>query len=301
MHGADVGIIGPATLLFVVVGPIALWLTGALAASRPLAASSRLSFDPRLLVSSALYCALAFNLTFLLQELFLVLPKAWTPGLDPTLFHNNHTWRGDEPIARLFQGTGALATFIAGLLFLGLLRIAPQGGARLFAWWMAYHGLMMALPQLPSGVFAPSSDVGQAMDYLELSSSAKQALALVALAAIAGFSLLLARPLFETAQSSTLIETPRARRRFVINAAILPALIAAALTIPFRWPTSPANLVLPQLLIAVFGLSWIYAGAWLFADAAALGKPARTPWAAGLALAALLAIFQLLLAQGVEF
>jgi hypothetical protein len=52
---------------------------------------------------------LAFNLTFFIQELFLVVPKALTPGLRPTLFHNNHLWQGEHPLASLFQGTGALA------------------------------------------------------------------------------------------------------------------------------------------------------------------------------------------------
>ena len=63
----------------------------------------------RLPIASALLYTLAYNLTFFIQELFLVVPKALTPGLRPTLFHNNHTWQGDHPLASLFQGTGALA------------------------------------------------------------------------------------------------------------------------------------------------------------------------------------------------
>ena len=47
--------------------------------------------DWRQTVSSALLYTLAYNLTFFIQELFLVLPKALTPGLHPTLLHNNHT------------------------------------------------------------------------------------------------------------------------------------------------------------------------------------------------------------------
>lgn len=38
-------------------------------------------------ISSALLYTLAFNLTFFIQELFLVLPKALTAGVRPTLFH----------------------------------------------------------------------------------------------------------------------------------------------------------------------------------------------------------------------
>ena len=69
-----------------------------------------------LVISSALLCTLAFNLTFFLQELFLVIPKALTPGLYPALFHNNHTWTGSNPIAGLLQVTGALADLGSGLL-----------------------------------------------------------------------------------------------------------------------------------------------------------------------------------------
>ena len=35
------------------------------------------------------------------------------PGLRPTLYHNNHNWQGDDPIAFLLQGTGALAILVA--------------------------------------------------------------------------------------------------------------------------------------------------------------------------------------------
>jgi hypothetical protein len=52
-------------------------------------------------LSSALLHTLAFNLTFFVQELFLVVPKALTPGLHPTLFHNNHHWEGTSPLAAL--------------------------------------------------------------------------------------------------------------------------------------------------------------------------------------------------------
>ena len=63
-------------------------------------------------VASALLYALAFNLVFFVQGFFLVLPKTFTPGLRPTLFHNNHTWEGDSPLAKLYQGTGALVLLL---------------------------------------------------------------------------------------------------------------------------------------------------------------------------------------------
>jgi hypothetical protein len=61
------------------------------------------------MLGSSLLYAIAFNLTFFIQELFLVIPKSLTPGLYPTLFHNNHTWTGTNPLQDLLQGTGALA------------------------------------------------------------------------------------------------------------------------------------------------------------------------------------------------
>ena len=75
----------------------------------------------RLVVSSTLLYTLAFNLTFFIQELFLVVPKALTPDLRPTLYHNNHLWQGENPIAHLLQGTGALAIFISATVCMVLL------------------------------------------------------------------------------------------------------------------------------------------------------------------------------------
>ena len=122
-----------ATAATVLAGPSALGLAGALSARRadavPAAGGSW-----RWAAASTLVYVVAFNLTFFLQELFLVLPKALTPGLRPTLYHNNHVWEGTNPLASLFQGTGALATLSVGVFCLWLLR-RPRprsGGARQF-------------------------------------------------------------------------------------------------------------------------------------------------------------------------
>lgn len=65
---------------------------------------------------SVLLCALAFNITFLWQELWPVIPKALTPGLHPILYHNHHSWTGHAPVEELLQGTGAVATLASGVL-----------------------------------------------------------------------------------------------------------------------------------------------------------------------------------------
>ena len=140
----------------------------------------------RLALCSALLYTLAFNLTFFIQELFLVVPKALTPGLRPTLFHNNHTWEGQHPLASLFQGTGALATLISGVICLLLLRgdRVRSTTLRLLLIWMAFHGFFQALPQFVIGALVPGNDVGMAMDYFHMSQTAKWIAASVALAAI---------------------------------------------------------------------------------------------------------------------
>src|SRR6185436_9530001 len=98
---------------------------------------------PALRASSVVLCALAFNLTFIWQELWLVIPKALTPGLHPVLYHNDHDWTGAAPVAELLQGTGALATLASGLAFAGGLVVARGASAawRVFLFWMAVQGL----------------------------------------------------------------------------------------------------------------------------------------------------------------
>src|SRR5262245_8019190 len=129
------------TALILLAGPALLALAGVFASSanRSVVVSPTRWSWSTVFVSALLY-ALAFNLIFFVQEVFLVVPKALTPGLHPTLFHNNHLWTGDNPLASLFQGTGALATAIVGLACLFAVRTGrPRAGAwRLFVLWMAY-------------------------------------------------------------------------------------------------------------------------------------------------------------------
>ena len=108
-------------LSVMLIGPLAL---GLLSARRNNVTGKQQSTDYKfacrapwaLIVNSAVIYALAYNLTFLLQELFLVIPKA-IYGLQPILYHNNHRWLISDPIEDLLQGSGALAVLVSGLLF----------------------------------------------------------------------------------------------------------------------------------------------------------------------------------------
>ncbi|MDI9240261.1 hypothetical protein QLQ15_15230 [Lysobacter sp. LF1] len=207
-----------AVVLVVLIGPLLLGIAGWRHVRAAPSAVAPPAWDWTRVIVSALIYTLAFNLTFFVQELFLVLPKALTPGLQPTLFHNNHRWNGDNPLAGLFQGTGALATALVGLACLWAVRHLPPRSvkSRLFGIWMAYCGLLMALPQVVIGALSTGSDVGMAMEYLHLAATTKAAAALLALAAMPLVALRLVRPLLETAREPLQIGDPVARTRFVV-------------------------------------------------------------------------------------
>jgi hypothetical protein len=302
--------IGIVAILFPVValgGPLLLGLAGlwrGLAASPAAPPAPAPRWDWRLSLQSGILYALAFNIVFFIQELFLVLPKALTPGLRPTLFHNNHTWQGDHPLAALFQGTGALATFLAGLGFTLLLRrrTGRSTAGRLFLIWMAYHGLFQSLPQVVVGALAPGNDVGMAMDWFAMSALAKTIAALVALAALPVAGLWLTRPLLALAPKEAVLAGPGRRTGFIFRIATLPALLAIPVIIAFRVPREPLEVVGPPLAVTILGIAWIQAGAWRAADAKPGGFSAARPLfpLLGLLLILLLA-FQLVLRPGIPF
>jgi hypothetical protein len=262
------------------------------------------TWDWKFTVNSALLYAFAFNLIFFIQELFLVLPKALTPGLRPTLFHNNHRWEGDNPLVSLLQGTGALAIFSAGLFCAFLLKrqVGRSSTARLFLIWMAYNGFMQSLPQVVIGAVEPENDVGMAMAYLHLSAPAKAVAACIACMTIAATALWLRRPLLSLALSADEIQSARARSIFMFRAATLPALMAIPLIIPFRVPRNWIEVAAVPVVVTVIGIAWIQGGAWAIEDAQAQRavRSESNALAFG-ALLILLLIFQIVLRPGIRF
>jgi hypothetical protein len=293
-----------ASALAIVAGPLALGLAGALSARRSHGVHAAIAGGWRSTAASTLLYVLAFNLTFFIQELFLVLPKALTPGLRPTLFHNNHSWEGTNPLAALFQGTGALATLSVGLFCLWVLRRRHErsNGTRLFLYWMAYCGCFMALPQVVIGALSPGSDVGMAMSYLHFSETARIGAALLAVALMPVVALQLRRPALELADTTERIDGPGARTRFVFRLVTLPALLATALVIPFRVPRELIEVLIVPLLVLLAGVPWIQARAWRVRGARAIGT-ADAPSLAYLiaAVVGLLLLFQFVLRPGIHF
>jgi hypothetical protein len=294
MHQSE--LIAIAAMLVLVIGPLLLGIKGLDRSRRTSAEGPGLAhpWDWKLTITSALLYALAFNLTFIIQELFLVIPKALTPGLLPILFHNNHTWAGDN----------ALAIFVTGLICALLLKHRPARppSLRLFLIWMAYNGLLQSLPQVVIGAVEPENDVGMAMNYLHFSAAAKTAAACVALIAIAAAALSLRGAFLGLAEHEGEVGNGRTRTAFMFRAATLPALAAILLIIPFRVPRNWVEVAAVPVVVTVIGVAWMQAGAWAVSDVKASGTfgSKSIAYASG-ALLILLLVFQLLLRPGVRF
>jgi hypothetical protein len=238
--------------------------------------------------ASILQCALAFNLTFFWQELWLVIPKALTPGLHPILFHNNHDWTGTSSLTELLQGTGAIATLVSGLAFSAALALAKRASPawRLFFFWMAFQGLFQSLIQLAIGSLLPGNDVGRALVYLGLSGTAK--VALLALAAIAmAFAGRWLAPRFPDG---------------TLGAMLFSGLLSVILIIPFRVPRNAIEVALVPLIINLIGTGWLVLGVGVSGKTEARAAPAHgNIIGPALALCAVLLFFQLVLRPGVRF
>jgi hypothetical protein len=288
-----------------VLGPLLLGVSGVFHGRRAEPGTERaIPWNWKQTISSALLYTLAFNLTFFIQELFLVLPKALTPGVRATLFHNSHSWEGENPLTSLFQGTGALAIFLSGVACALLLQRRPPRSSRLrlFLIWMAYNGLFQALPQVVIGAVDPGNDVGMAMHYLRLGPTARTAAALVALALIPPAALWLTPHLLSAAEEPPQLSSARARTRFIFQVATLPALIAVALIIPFRIPRELLEVLGPPVVVTLLGVVWVQAGAWRFDRVTSQGEAGAGSIAYPLSAAlVLLLVFQLFLKPGIRF
>ena len=218
---------------------------------------------PALIAVSTILCTLAFNLTFFLQELFLAIPKALTPGLHPVLYHNNHIWTGANPYTSLLQGTGALADVIGGIGVSAMFAASGRYSVtlRLFLFWMGFEALVQGLPQAVIGAFIPQNDVGMALTYLGFSGGAKAAVAFAAIAAMSAAGSWLA-PRFVAAFANERESATAARRfGFIVRAALFPSLVMVVLSIPFRIPRNMIEVALVPLAFNVFGMIWFLAGA----------------------------------------
>ncbi len=263
----------------------------------------RAAWDGRLIIASALFCTLAFNITFFLQELLLVIPKALVPGVHATLYHNNHGWTGSAPILPLLQGSGALADLASGILFFCLsTRLASRSTtARLLMVWMAFQGLYQGLSQFVIGALIPSNDVGMAMTWLGFGPGARMVIALLALAVMLWSGYGLARLMIKMLGTATETGTSLARMEFVLRTATLPALLSVLLLIPYREPRNIVEVAILPLIVMVAGLLGTQGLAWLAPSTKQTARPSPGLATPVIALLLVLVFFQLVLRPGIAF
>lgn len=248
-------------------------------------------------LGSILLCALCFNLIFLWQELWLVIPKALTPGLRPVLYHNDHEWTGNAPVAELLQGTGAIATLISGLMFGVALRFASHRSAttKLFLFWLSFEGIYQSLTQVAIGALLPGNDVGRALAYLQVNMPERCAVLALATTAMAAAGIYLARAYPAD------IEPRPVTRKFGASL-LLTAMIAILFIIPFRVPRSLVEVALIPFVVNFIGVAWVVLGAGLLPSQSHRSATVR-PRVLGpsLATVATLLLFQLVLRRGITF
>ena len=255
------------------------------------------------LINSAVLYAIAYNVMFFLQELFLVLGKK-ALGLTAYLYHNNHDWVGSHPMTSLMQGSGALAIFAIGLAFCLLLRFIRSSKSiwKLLVIWLAFHGLVQSVPQVMIAAFDQNTDVGQALGvYLAFGPTLLGVLGALSIVAMVLICISFSRPLLELASSEAGIDNPKSRLRFLRNIAALAAFTACILVIPFRVP--PMTQMIGPFILLLFSIPWTWsiAGRIENVEPTANDINERIRWEPILVLVALLLVFRLVLAPGIEF
>lgn len=255
------------------------------------------------MINSAVLYALAYNLIFFLQELFLVLGKK-SLGLESTLYHNNHTWAGEHQKALLMQGSGAMAIFLIGLICLAMFQFFRNSKSlwKLFFLWMAFHGLIQSIPQVMIAYLDPGTDVGEALvGFLNLSEPVLIFLAVTSLMATIILSIWFSGPLLEFAATDAALDNPKVRFKYIRFVAVAGAIIGSILVIPFR--VLPMSHAISPFAVFVFSIPWTWA-------AAAKRIPVRRNsnkvnekiyWRPIVCLVLLLAFFRLVLAPGITF
>jgi hypothetical protein len=256
---------------------------------------------PMVINSSVLY-ALAYNLIYFIQELFLALGKKWI-GLKAYLYHNNHNWIGEDPRDDLMQGLGALVILILGVILLLLFfkMRKSQHWSSLFILWLAYHGLIQALPQLSTVPMDRGSDVGQAITYLQLGPNIDYMISYASIFVIIALAYGFSRWFMQFSPANRIPDHGLKRFSSIFFIVLLPAVLGTLILFPYR--IMPINRYQMTVMLLLVCLPFIFAFSWLIKGVKPLDnevnqKVIKTPIILSLLV---LLFFQLVLAPGVVF
>ena len=254
-----------------------------------------------LVINSAVLYALAFNLIFFIQELFLALGKKWL-GLKAYLYHNNHNWEGEHPMEGLAQGYGVAAIFITGVACLLIARRIKFSThwIQLFFLWMAFQGLAQSLPQFITAAMAPDTDTGQAYTYLGIIDKVGLLITIAGIILMLLTGMAYSQYLLQLAPSNNYIATAANRFNYLFRIAVAATVVGIMLIIPFR--ILPWSRATAPVFVTLLSVPMVFAHAWKAKAGYTINSNVNRRvflWPV-IFLVVLLLIFQLILAKGVE-
>lgn len=254
-----------------------------------------------LIINSAVLYALAFNIIFFIQELFLALGKRWL-GLKATLYHNNHNWEGSHPMESLAQGYGAAAIFVTGLICLFFANSTKQSShwTHLFILWLAFQGLSQSIPQFITAKVAADTDTGQAFTYLGIGDGLGIVISITGIVAMLYVSSLFSNYLLRLSPSIDLISTASGRFGYLFRIAILASIVGVILILPFR--IMPWERAMAPVMVTLISVPMVFAHAWKAKILNTINSDVNKKIVIVpiILLLILLLIFQLILAKGVS-
>ncbi len=254
-----------------------------------------------LIVNSAVLYALAFNIIFFIQELFLALGKRWL-GLKAYLYHNNHNWDGNHPMERLAQGYGATAIFITAMICLFIARRMKwsRHWLQLFFLWLAFEGFAQSLPQFITAAGAPDTDTGQAYTYLAIPNGIGLLISIAGIILMLAIGMAYSKYLLQLSPSAQYVATASRRFNYLLHASVIASLLGIVLIIPFR--IMPWDRAMAPVFVTLLSVPMVFANAWHVKEVQTINSKINEKifaWPV-IFLVALLLIFQLVLAKGVE-
>lgn len=254
-----------------------------------------------LVINSAVLYALAFNIIFFIQELFLALGKRWL-GLKAFLYHNNHNWEGSHPMESLAQGYGAAAIFICGLIFLFFANRTKQSAhwTHVLLLWLAFQGLAQSIPQFITAKAARDTDTGQAFTYLGIGEGSGFLISITGIIAMLYIGIIFSRYLLRLSPSKDPIDKASGKFGYLCRIALLASLVGVLLIIPFR--IMPWNRALAPVMVTLISVPMVFANAWKPKITNVINSDVNNKIIVVpvVLLVILLLIFQFILAPGVE-
>jgi hypothetical protein len=203
---------------------------------------------------------------------------------------------------RLAQGYGAVAILIVGIICLFVARRIKRSAhwVQLFFLWMSFQGFVQSLPQFITAKAAPDTDTGQAFTYLGIGDTAGIVICITGILIMLFIAASFSRYLLQLAPNSDHTNTTRNRFGYLFKIAVASSLIGIVLIIPFR--IMPWDRAIAPVAVTLISIPMVFANAWKINNVNPVNSDVNKKIfvVPVILLIALLLIFQLILAKGVE-